>query len=127
MLSSCIQSIVIICLGLGVCFGQRCGLSANSTRIVGGQPSGSQTWPWMALLKITVRTSTAVKVAQCGATIISEEWILTAAHCVDSTSSERVQSIEVTLGEYDTKKNEGTELRLSGTEVHQIFILSFIS
>lgn len=43
--------------------------------IVGGEVSSPGSWPWLALLYFQ-------KSPRCGATIIDDEWLVTAAHCV---------------------------------------------
>ena len=111
---SIMRSLFYLCLSLCVCLSQRCGHSTNSTRIVGGQPSNFRSWPWMALLRII---ETDGSVSRCGATIITEEWILTAAHCLQASPSSRIKMVEVILGEHDTHKKEGSELKLKGTQV----------
>ncbi|XP_047234280.1 transmembrane protease serine 2 [Girardinichthys multiradiatus] len=53
-----------------------CGksLAAPSTRIVGGTQALNGAWPWQVSLQINGRH-------MCGGTIISPNWILSAAHC----------------------------------------------
>merc|ERR1719347_2535313 len=70
-----------------------CGIAKRSTRIVGGQEVEVNEWPWQAGMVWSGSSSVF-----CGATVISDEWILTAAHCVDGTDP---SSINVLLAEHD--------------------------
>lgn len=63
-----------------------CRCSANSatvSRIVGGEAAGTSTWCWA--VSISINGSSL-----CGGSIISSSWIITAAHCVDSTIASQV-------------------------------------
>ncbi|XP_071450634.1 phenoloxidase-activating factor 3-like [Hetaerina americana] len=53
--------------------------------------------PWMALLAYTVQSGSPFK---CGGTLISERYILTAAHCVTGLQSE-TKLVSVRLGEHN--------------------------
>lgn len=70
-----------------------CGIAKRSTRIVGGQEVEVNEWPWQAGMVWSGSSSVF-----CGATVISNEWILTAAHCVDGTAASEIQML---LGEHD--------------------------
>ena len=77
-----------------------CGCSANSatlSRIVGGEAANANTWGWIVSILINGNL-------QCGGSILSSTWILTAAHCVPRTAT----SIQVYAG---------STTRFSGTQV----------
>ncbi|NWV26570.1 ENTK Enteropeptidase, partial [Origma solitaria] len=47
----------------------------NGTRIVGGSDARREAWPWIVSLHFNLRPV-------CGASLVSDEWLVTAAHCV---------------------------------------------
>ncbi|XP_059387706.1 uncharacterized protein LOC132121957 [Carassius carassius] len=60
---------------------QHCGVSSLSTHIEGGENAAVRNWPWQVSLH-----SSGHHV--CGGSLISYEWVLTAAHCVEYLSSD---------------------------------------
>ena len=48
-------------------------------RVVGGNPSQPKSWPFL----VTLNSMTSNHGRICGGVIISEDWILTAGHCVE--------------------------------------------
>ncbi|XP_063324260.1 polyserase-2-like [Pelmatolapia mariae] len=58
---------------------QDCGVAPLNTRIVGGQNATAGSWPWQ--VSVHYQSSHI-----CGGTLISDQWVLTAAHCIITNS-----------------------------------------
>lgn len=72
-----------------------CGTNArefDQHRVVGGRPADPNEWPWLAALVYPEGDSF------CGGTLISDTYVITAAHCV---VGQKKADIQVKLGEYD--------------------------
>ncbi|XP_041946115.1 elastase-1-like [Alosa sapidissima] len=71
-------------------------------RVVGGEEVNTRgAWPWQ--ISLQWKSENGYR-HTCGGTLIRREWVLTAAHCVDSDRVWRV-----VLGEHSFDTNEGTE------------------
>ncbi|XP_055351636.1 transmembrane protease serine 9-like [Paramacrobiotus metropolitanus] len=65
-----------------------------STRIVGGVPAASNSWPWAVGL-----INTQYGGQFCDATVLNSQWVVTAAHCVNtSTEAKFQQNVKVYYG-----------------------------
>ncbi|XP_072035696.1 mannan-binding lectin serine protease 1-like [Amphiura filiformis] len=52
-------------------------------RIIGGREVVQGSWPWQTFISITARESEWDRSSSfCGGSLLNEEWVLTAAHCV---------------------------------------------
>ena len=61
-------------------------LRSTSSRIVGGKEAGKGQFPWLA--QIWLKKGLSDKFI-CGGSLISENILITAAHCIETTSVER--------------------------------------
>ncbi|XP_043935033.1 chymotrypsinogen A-like [Protopterus annectens] len=94
---------VFVCVALaGTAYGQSCGIPAikpvisGYARIVNGEEAVSGSWPW----QVSLQTQSGWHF--CGGSLISDQWVVTAAHCGVSTS------VRVILGEHDRCSSEET-------------------
>ncbi|KAH1186769.1 hypothetical protein KIL84_019518 [Mauremys mutica] len=71
-----------------------------SGRVVGGEEACPHCWPWQAGLQF-------LGDHQCGGVVISPTWVLTAAHCIQSTN--RPLHWTVIVGDHDRILKESTE------------------
>lgn len=62
----------------------KCGFKPPMSRIVGGQTAEKGSWPWQAMLASRGGSQF------CGGSLVEENWVLTAAHCVYGSSEDRI-------------------------------------
>ncbi|XP_077360730.1 coagulation factor IX-like [Festucalex cinctus] len=81
----------------------------SDQRIVGGNEAKPGDFPWQAAL-ITHKARLTQTIAEpfCGGSLISDLWVITAAHCVIQARMER-HTFFVRLGEHDVSQPEGPE------------------
>ncbi|CAM9122734.1 unnamed protein product, partial [Lampetra fluviatilis] len=85
------------CTGGPTASGEKCGVQVEMPkvcmgRIVGGCPAKPHSWPWQVAIRKKLYSFSR---PHCGATLIDPSWILTAAHCVNSSD---VRLYRVLLG-----------------------------
>jgi len=69
--------------------------------VIGGVDAKRGDWPWQILMLNQGRGG-------CGGTLISDRWVVTAAHCVHR--DRRASSYKVRVGDTDLTKQEGSEV-----------------
>lgn len=75
----------------------KCGIINTKNRIVGGEETQVNQYPWMVVLLYSGRF-------YCGGTLINNQYVLTAAHCVSGFNKDR---ITVRLLEHDRSSTDG--------------------
>ncbi|KAM7433611.1 hypothetical protein ABFA07_016185 [Porites harrisoni] len=60
---------------LGISSSQGCGKKPFSARVVNGENAAPHAWPWQISLRVNGRHI-------CGGSLIKNDWVVTAAHCV---------------------------------------------
>ena len=73
----------------------QCGLAKRRTKIVGGKESEVNEYPWQAGLFWHPYSSSRT---YCGGSLISNHWILSAAHCTADTDASEWHA---SLGDHD--------------------------
>ncbi|XP_042857306.1 chymotrypsin BII-like [Penaeus japonicus] len=80
------------------------GPAPATSRIVGGTEASPHSWPHQVALFIDFMYF-------CGGSLISSEWVLTAAHCMDGAFY-----VEVVMGAHNIQIIEASQLTMSSTD-----------
>ncbi|KAM3617126.1 uncharacterized protein V6R79_002510 [Siganus canaliculatus] len=99
-------------LALFVAGAYGCGnpaVSPINSRVVGGEDVIPNSWPWQVSLQYQSGSS---YYHTCGGTLISNQWVLTAAHCISSSLTYRVQ-----LGRHTLSANEAGTATLAPSKI----------
>ncbi|XP_033642026.1 mannan-binding lectin serine protease 1-like [Asterias rubens] len=93
----------------------------NGGRITGGREATPGSWPWQVLLMINAPRYDIFDNSICGGSVLNEEWIMTAAHCVTGSYEERprfygheipIDTVDIALGLHKrTMPTENTIVR----------------
>lgn len=110
---SVLLSYLIACLFVST-FGQECGKrfatqkfdSDLATWIIGGEKGVRGAYPWLVSFQWKRRL---VNQHNCGGTIISPDWIVTAAHCIFGQDGKYPAQFRIVAGEYSLTSEEGSE------------------
>merc|ERR1711862_493626 len=78
-----------------------CGIEGPKAKIVGGEEATPHTWPWQVALFID-------NAWFCGGSIISENYVLTAAYCADGASY-----FEVLAGAHNVREDEDDRIEIT--------------
>ncbi|MDM8528442.1 trypsin-like serine protease [Anaerolineales bacterium HSG24] len=89
---------------------------AIEPRIVGGEVVNVGDWPWQVAL-IKSHISNAKSGYYCSGIILDTEWVLTAAHCVESSQAGDFQ-IDVVAGRQTLSSDEGDRIRVESSIIH---------
>ncbi|XP_063698019.1 serine protease easter-like, partial [Culicoides brevitarsis] len=78
----------------------QCGVQI-SNKIFGGTKVEFDEYPWLALLEYAKPDGS--RGVHCGGALISDRYVITAAHCIPRYGNSRFRLINVHLGEYDVR------------------------
>ncbi|XP_015687301.1 plasma kallikrein [Protobothrops mucrosquamatus] len=86
----------------------------KQSRVVGGSNSSAGEWPW----QVSLHTVLPVQSHQCGGSIISDQWILTAAHCFKNFHLTELWHIYSSILKQSEITNETTFFKVQKLIVH---------
>nr|XP_058954364.1 trypsin-like [Pocillopora verrucosa] len=127
---SCVLLIYSTCHFCQVCVSSQtaelCGVrpkwaeQSSDKRITGGHEAKPGSWPWMTSIFVTGLG----EYFKCGAALISDRWVITAAHCtianigpILAAASKYPEMLKVRVGEHNLDQPEGTEEDLNVKKV----------
>ncbi|XP_056400081.1 chymotrypsin-C-like isoform X2 [Hyla sarda] len=103
----------LVVLALCLAYAYSCGVPAVQpilSRVVGGHDVRANSWPWQ--ISLQYQGSSGNWGHTCGGTLIADNWVLTAAHCISSSRTYRV-----VLGKHNLKEEEEGSVIISPEKI----------
>ncbi|XP_073502348.1 serine protease 33-like [Phyllobates terribilis] len=91
-----------------------CGSPALSLRIIGGTDADEGAWPWQVSVLYSRRPV-------CGGSLISDQWVLSAAHCFSPSQSPAEYSVYLGAHKLDTPNSNAMEVGVNNLILHPQF------
>ncbi|CAJ0950737.1 unnamed protein product [Ranitomeya imitator] len=91
-----------------------CGSPAFSIRIIGGTDTEEGAWPW----QVSVLYS---REPVCGGSLISDQWVLSAAHCFSPSQSPSQYSVQLGAHRLDAPNSNAVEVGVNNLILHPQF------
>jgi len=83
---------------------ENCGISSGR-RIVSGQNADEHEYPWQISMH-----HNAYDMHACGGSLVTDQWVVTAAHCVAGNGWDSPSDFRITLGEHHLTQDNGREV-----------------
>ncbi|OCT59129.1 serine protease 27 isoform X1 [Xenopus laevis] len=105
-----LQTLLLLTPGLlGITGASECGTPLVSSRIMGGQDSQEGRWPWQVSLRRNGQNF-------CGGTLISNLWVVSAAHCFPDPST--ASSVTAFFGSHKIDQPDDNEVPIAVKSVY---------
>ncbi|XP_051893462.1 transmembrane protease serine 9 [Pristis pectinata] len=97
-----------------------CGTPLMSNRIVGGTEAAVGEWPWQVSLRL-------IDIGhECGATVVAETWLITAAHCFASFPDPMTWEADLGTIYRDDQRSTTVRRRIKRIIVHPLFNIALL-
>ncbi|XP_073669986.1 trypsin-like isoform X3 [Paramisgurnus dabryanus] len=97
----CIAGVILLNISGSFCQAFVCGQAPLNTKIVGGEDASAGSWPW----QVSIQSNTYGG-HFCGGSLISPSWVLSAAHCFQSVSTDTIVVYIGRQSQTDSNPNE---------------------